>query len=321
MDSQDQFSEMYVCLSELSDPSDLFQSQQVEYLMLSTLPLKVTCGNVTVTTPKAYTYLDDSNTSVFEDIPSTWKLKDALRTGECFPPNVAASVGRALARFTIALYNWSRQPEQAELRERLEGCQWSTNLCYLLTYGQLTAALEKHPDLIGDKAEYIEQARELGRQAIFEKHMHWGIIHADYWTGNVLLPKDLSNCSEEPITLHLLGWEMSKYTSPFFDIGQMMAYLYLPFHFHGIVAGQAAVEAVCQEVSKSPLMEIPRFPFLVAMHFGVHLIVCPYRPPQPEAKEKLNSCIGYGGEVIKAAMTEDVNWLRRSVLGQLFVNV
>lgn len=288
--------------------------QQLEYLLLSHLDLKVTVGSVTVTTPRAFEYFPPTNTSVIQHIGNSTTIKAALLE-ESIPLTIANTLGRALARYSLELYSWSRDSSQAALRNKVSAVEWSKEISFAVTYGHILQVADLYPSILNPHRDAMKKLFERAKKDYFEENEEWGMIHGDYWTGNVLVPKSFPEEGAQ-VKMYILDWEVTKISLPCFDIGQMLAELYLPVLFNDKLAGQAIIDGLCEELMGSEYMEIDGFREGVAAHFGVHLLVWPYKMGWD--KERLEECLKLGGEFIQRSVDVDLEWLKGSCLGALF---
>jgi len=89
---------------------------------------------------------------------------------------------------------------------------------------------------------------------------------------SVLLTKALDT---NPLNIYVVDWEFAQFSLPAFDIGQMVAELYMLDHYKSISAGVWLITGFMEgygEIEKN-------LAYQVAIHAGVHIIVWGNRTP------------------------------------------
>ena len=140
-----------------------------------------------------------------------------------------------------------------------------------------------------------------------------GIIHGDYWTGNILVSQHTTDSNIGVNQLYVIDWEMTKFAPAIFDIGQLSAEVFLHFRkkpeaiklldaFLGAYKGLESTATRCK----------------VAIAFGVHLVVWPIRLQGWGTMGEIEECVKMGAEYIQKGLQGDVNWLQKGMLREFF---
>lgn len=270
-------------------------------------------NSITIGIPDIYYYDRDNKVLVMQDAGVEVKnLKDSLLAGE-INSSQAVAIGCALADFATLLHTWSKT--QPQLCQEMSQHRQATDIYLWATYGRLVETISIVSDgILGDYQETFDQVHQLMTSEMRDS-VGCGIIHGDYWTGNILVSQDPTNSNTGINQLYVIDWEMSKVAPAIFDIGQMSAEIFLVYHFRkkpealklldaflGASSGPDSTAAWCK----------------VAIHFGTHLVVWPIRVPGWGTMGEIEECVKIGAEYIQKGLQCDVNWLKNSVLGELF---
>ncbi|KAK7757531.1 hypothetical protein SLS62_000546 [Diatrype stigma] len=205
-----------------------------------------------VKVPHLYLFDRETSTQVLEDIPGVVDLKTIFvspNANDVLSKPLATSIGRALGSWLRAFHAWASAPAQSHLCANAE---MGTNelmrkLKYFITYGSFIEVLEKFPDVIGDHKKSLQEVQHMAIKE-FEKtasgdgdgREEWGLIHGDFWTGNVLFPE--SRFREEKTKLFIVDWEFAQYGHRAYDIGQMIGDMYERKHFKGVEGAIWAID-------------------------------------------------------------------------------
>ena len=144
-----------------------------------------------------------------------------------------------------------------------------------------------------------------------------GIIHGDFWCGNLLLSPPGSKSSTN-WSIYVTDFELTHVSLASADIGQMLAELYLLYHFWSRSEALEMMKGLLSTYKLTELTEELRF--RVGLQFGVHLVVW---PPFTQTwidcgEERLKDCVQYGVDCISAAHRKDEHFWKSHVLGALF---
>lgn len=132
-----------------------------------------------------------------------------------------------------------------------------------------------------------------------------------------ILVSHSSNSSDGKSTLWIIDFELAQVSLPPFDLGQMVAELYLLFHFTPNNANQLTlITAFLTAYGSMP----ERDKFRTVVVFGIHLVAWPWRTPSWKGEsQKVRACAGFGAECVRAAVNRDKDHLKRGPLRALFV--
>jgi len=274
--------------------------------------LRIEIDSVTVGLPEIYYYDEKNKVLVMQDAGAEVNnLKASLLAGE-INSNQADVIGRAIAKFASKLHSWGKA--QPELCEEIRAHRQATTVPLWLTYGRLAETIDiVSENMLEEYREVFHQA-QLVMTAEMRDSAECGIIHGDYWTGNILISLDSRNKDLGLGSLYVIDWEMSKVAPPLFDIGQMSATIFLANFrqkpeaislldsFLGSYDGLHSLNSRCK----------------MAIHFGAHLVVWPIRVSGWGTSKEMEGCAKLGAEYIRKGLHGDVEWLKHSVLGKLF---
>jgi hypothetical protein len=141
--------------------------------------------------------------------------------------------------------------------------------------------------------------------------------HDQLTTSNSILLHDGPIPAEDSgstLQLLVIDFELSHVSSLAFDLGQAFAELYLLSHFRNISAGKDMISAFMAGYGKLD----DDMALRVALHFGVHLIVCPCRVPGWGEAEIMEKCVEFGRDCCTHAWAGDKEWFRGGVLDKVF---
>lgn len=269
--------------------------------------------SVTIGIPEVYYYDENNKVLVMQDAGVDVKdLKTSLLFGK-INFNQADVIGCAVAKFASRLHTWSKA--QPQLCEDIQKHRQTTIISLWATYGRLAETI----NMVSENA--LEEYREVFEQAqrVMTTEMQdstgCGIIHGDYWTGNILISLDATNTNLGLGSLYVIDWEISKVAPPLFDIGQMCAEIFLVNHFHRQPEAISLLDSFlnCYDGLDSLSSRCK-----MAIHFGTHLVVWPIRVPGWGTPKEVEACAKLGAEFIRKGLQSDVEWLKQSVLGKLF---
>ncbi|PTB78833.1 hypothetical protein M440DRAFT_1373802 [Trichoderma longibrachiatum ATCC 18648] len=286
-------------------------------------------GPTAVMAPRCYLFDPDTHTQVHQDFPGTIDLVSLLQStkvDQSLPGISSLSVGYALGSWLRFFHSWTSGPAQAELRRRVGPNEGMRRLKCQITYDSFIEILERHPETIEDYRETLEAVRSAMRYE-FEREPTEGdeirgIIHGDFWAGNVLLPDSPSHRTISPLepnNLVIIDWEKVQFGHRAVDIGGMLADLYERKHFKGVAASMPIMRGFIK--GYGPLSE--ELAFRTAIHAGVHLICWYYRrdrnAPLPYPLPKVLDALTLGRDFILRGWARDRDWFEDSVLAPLFM--
>lgn len=239
-------------------------------------------------------------------------LKGSLMAGE-INSSQAVTIGYALADFSTLLHTWSKT--QPQLCQDMSKHRQATDIYLWATYGRLGETISMVSDgILEGYQETFDQAHQLMTSEM-RGSVGCGIIHGDYWTGNILVSQDPTNSNIGINRVYVIDWELSRVAPAIFDIGQMSAEIFLVYHFR---KKPEAVKLLDAFLGAYNGLESTAARCKVAIHFGTHLVVWPIRVPGWGTMEEIEECVKIGAEYIQKGLQVDENWLKRSMLGELF---
>ncbi|OKL62910.1 hypothetical protein UA08_01198 [Talaromyces atroroseus] len=261
----------------------------------------------TVKTPSLYQSLSAGHTQIMEDLPGSADLKSWLLSpaGMCIEKSVAKAIGHALGSWIGSFHAWGSQDRQAGLRKKLAGNKSMQKLKYAINYETLVSMVDKYPQILDGTRAVFEQVRSHAAEEISDSDQRnnngsWGLIHGDFWTGNVLIATN---------SMFIIDWELSQLGMRALDLGQMLAELYEVKHFKGNDAGAWIIEGLVENYA--PLNE--EIAFRTAVHMGVHL-VCWSSVPGWGSQRQIEDAIMIGRELVVKGWKRDRAWFERDEL-------
>ncbi|KAH9993652.1 kinase-like domain-containing protein [Xylariaceae sp. FL0662B] len=278
--------------------------------------------------PQLYLFDQETNTQVLEDIPGAVDLKEVFKSPTAnvvLSKSFATSIGRALGSWLRSFHSWTSARPHDDLRPDVEigHNEPMRELKYRITYGSFINVLEEFPDVLDDHKKTLEEVKtsvtnDFKKTASDEQGEEWGVIHGDFWTGNVLLPEGQQ---PEETKLYIIDWEFTQFGHRAYDIGQMIGDLYELKHFKDIEAALWAIDAFVQSYGTMD----EEMAFRVSIHTGVQLITWVTRGPplhmRPAwaTRERVAAIVKLGMTFILKGWEKDRDWFQSSVLAGLFV--
>ncbi|CZR69204.1 uncharacterized protein PAC_19104 [Phialocephala subalpina] len=303
----------------------IFEESMLE--ALDSLKPSSTPHQFTIKTPRLYLFNRETNTQVHEDFTDTTDLKSVFisqNANDIRSQSVATSIGHALGAWTRSFHSWASAPAQAQLRTEIANNKLMRELKLKITYDSFVGVLEKFPDILGHNREVLEEVKasalgEFGGPVANIGGDYWGIIHGDFWAGNVLVPNALLP-KLEAINLVVIDWELAQIGHRAYDLGQMLGDLYERKHFKNVDGAVWAIEGFLE--GYGPLDD--DFAFRTAIHTGVHVLGW-YNRRNPAAAlrgtpEQIQSFVTFGRDLILKGWEKDKKWFEHSVFASLFQN-
>ncbi|KAL7808812.1 kinase-like domain-containing protein [Trichoderma aethiopicum] len=287
-------------------------------------------GPTAVMAPRYYLFDPDTYTQVHQDFPGTIdliRLLQSTKVDQSLPGSSSQSVGYALGSWLRFFHSWTSEPAQAELRRRVGPNEGMRRLKCQITYDSFIEILERHPETIEGYRETLEAVRsalrfEFEREPTEGDEVR-GIIHGDFWAGNVLLPDSPWHRTISPLApnnLVIIDWENVQFGHRAMDIGGMLADLYERKHFKDVAASIPIMRGFIE--GYGPLSE--ELAFRTAIHAGVHLICWYYRrdrnAPLPYPLPTVLEALTLGRDFILRGWARDREWFEDTVLAPLFMH-
>ncbi|KAI9840651.1 MAG: hypothetical protein M1838_003953 [Thelocarpon superellum] len=205
-----------------------FQQHYEHILLIERVPsVSHTLDGVTTTVrnPQSLHRFSASNVLATEFLPLSVKL-NALLFGTSCTDRYARRVGTALGTWTRDFHGRGRRPEQSSLRQEVGKHQQAASLKYGIKYGGLETSIDLFPDLLAGYRDLVHgvcrRMKALATRATSSSTVIYGRKSA-------LLPRSASEVEERQVVI--IPWELCQISSIVFDLGQMLAELYRPYHF------------------------------------------------------------------------------------------
>ncbi|KAH6658913.1 kinase-like domain-containing protein [Truncatella angustata] len=282
--------------------------------------------SIVITTPRLCLFDRETDIQVLEDFTGTdgfkWVLYSA-NADKLLPQPSPALIGRQLGSWLRSFHEWTSAPEQAALRAQMWQNDPMRKVKYGYTYGSFLPVLENYPELLDGYRETLETIRDAIAKE-FEKSStesgdSWGLVHGDFWTGNILIPT--TPWREPPVAdetnkLFIIDWEFAQFGHRSYDLGQIVGDLYERKVFNDNAAGISTMEGVINGYGKLS----DEMAFRTAIYVGVHLIGWYKRRPQKVIPpEIIVAGLTIGRDFIIKGWEKDRKFFEGSGLASLFV--
>ncbi|KAI0163698.1 kinase-like domain-containing protein [Pestalotiopsis sp. NC0098] len=279
---------------------------------------RVYAKTVVVKAPQLYLFDRETNTQVLEDFTNAGGFKSIV-----FSPTSASLVpqppviGRHLGSWLRSFHDWSSAPQQAAMRNQLWQKDPVRKLKYLVTFDVFIRVLENFPELLDGHQQTLKEVQE-AMAADFQKPSNeadegWGLIHGDFWSGNILLSNPPWN---EPPQLGIIDWEFAQFGHRSYDLGQIVGDLYEKAVFLNADT-KSVMEAIINGYGKLS----DDMAFRTAIYVGVHLIGWYHRRPRsapPIAQEVIVAGLTIGRDFIYKGWEKDKKFFEGTALTSLF---
>ncbi|RWA07377.1 hypothetical protein EKO27_g7716 [Xylaria grammica] len=286
-------------------------------------------GVVGVKAPRLYLFIHDTNIQVLEDFPTAVDLKSLFVSptrNSILTAPVAATVGYSIGAWLRSFHDWSMS-SNAKLRD-VGNNEPMRKLKYAITYDSHLSVLENNfPALLEGHRSALEQVKDAAtkefakRSKDGDEDKNWGLIHGDFWTGNVLLPGDMSptNMQHPGAKLSIVDWEFTQFGHRAYDIGQMISDMYERWHFS---EADGAIPAIEGFINGYGVLEDDDLAFRIAIHAGVQLIGWYTRrapnSPLRFSLEKVTDAMRIGRDWIEKGWQKDRNYFESTPMASLF---
>ncbi|KAJ5752205.1 hypothetical protein N7520_009122 [Penicillium odoratum] len=275
-------------------------------------------GNFTVKTPRVFYFNKETNTQVLEDLPKSLDLKNFLLSDLAKGASEAMgrSLGRSLGTWLRSFHDWADKPEQKECRSLLAQNQAMKTLKFHVNYALLVDTIAQFPALLEQSRSVFEDVKSLAERDMNNKDQGGcGIIHGDFWTGNVLVPRfPLDEHSDT--TLFIIDWELCQIGTRALDLGQMIAELYETKLFKEVNCGLWIIKGLMEGYGSLS----DEMAFRTTIHVGVHLVVWGSRVGGWGTQEQVEEVVKVGRDLIMQGWNKNRNWFEGGDLECLFAN-
>ncbi|KAJ5325274.1 hypothetical protein MYU51_020841 [Penicillium brevicompactum] len=274
--------------------------------------------DVTVKTPRLLYSNQATHTQVLEDLPNSLDLKTFLLSGDSgsLSESSALAIGRALGSWLRSLHVWAAEKGQASSEQFLRENKPMQQLKFYANYTLLVESVSSFPAILEESRGIFEQVRDLAA-AELERRVHddeYGVIHGDFWTGNVLVQRSSLDTAEGSTNLFVVDWELSQVGNRALDLGQMIAELYETKLFKHLDIGLQIIQGFT--AGYGPISD--EMAFRTAIHVGVHLICWGSRVPGWGSQEQVKEVVKVGRDIIVQAWAKEKTWFEEGSLGCLF---
>ncbi|KPM46199.1 hypothetical protein AK830_g328 [Neonectria ditissima] len=274
-----------------------------------------------IRTPAVYHFDRDTNTLVQEYLVNAVSLKTyslkyfAAPTPESLKPQ-CQQLGYGLGAWLRSFDDWSQQPGQAALREKLAENKEMQALKNMINYKQLVQMADRHPTILGDIKSDLQNISNMAA-AELEDEAALHVIHGDFWTGkeprSVLLPDEaIEEGGQTPV--RIIDWELAQLGVRPLDLGQMVAELWQLKLYKDIDAGEWLIQAFGHGYGGLGAQDA----FRAIIHVGVHLICFGSQTPGWGTPTQSLQLVETGKEVLLKAWVKDREFFKGHVLEALF---
>ncbi|OGM39637.1 hypothetical protein ABOM_011645 [Aspergillus bombycis] len=277
-----------------------------------------TASQFTAKTPHIYSFNPLTNTQVMEDLPDSVDLKSFFvspSSARSVPHEWAVSLGRALGHWLSSFHSWAKESAQTDVTLELEQNHFFQDLKFSINYDSLVNMVSKYPEILEGSRGVFEKVRDMARSELGRKDGEgFGVIHGDFWSGNIILPKTSldTKCSNTP--LFIIDWELAQCGTRALDLGQMIAELYELKHYKDVDAGVWIIQGITE--GYPALSEEMAFRTLI--HVGTHLIFFGSTVPGWGTDEQIADVVRLGKDLIVKAWEKDKSWFKGTVWECLF---
>ncbi|KAL7904943.1 kinase-like domain-containing protein [Trichoderma velutinum] len=287
----------------------------------------LTDPSILIQVPLSFLLDQESNIQVLEDFVDSTGLKSMLLSaeGSKLLPSSLEAIGFALGSWVRAFHMWAAAPEQATLRAQMWQSDPMRKIKYLFTYHAFLKVLETQPEVLEGHREILEEIRDAISEEYerpgTEEDEDLGLIHGDFWSGNILLPA--TPWREPPLPgvsnkLFIIDWEFAQFGHRSNDIGQILGDLYERRLYGNVETVAPVMEGVIKGYGE--LSE--RMAFRVAIYVGVHLIGWYNRRPRNGPKvvplHVILEGLTIGRDFIIKGWEKDRAFFENSALASLF---
>ncbi|KAI1412863.1 kinase-like domain-containing protein [Hypoxylon sp. FL1857] len=268
-----------------------------------------------VRTPKFFHFDEATNSQIQEYLQNgidlkTYALKTYAGSDSETTKHQCLQLGKALGRWLRGFHDWASQ--QASLRTVVAGNKELQQLKHFINFSWLLDRVKQFPSILSEAEGVFEEVKNMAAAELNDESK-LQVIHGDFWSGNILLPK---NPIEEgvDVPMFVIDWEMSQIGQPNLDLGQMIAELYELKLYKGILGGLWMVQGFVDGYG----VVSEDFAFRTAIQVGAHLISFGTSVPGWGTPEQVENCARTGKEIIVHAWKKDRRWFEGHDLACLF---
>ncbi|KNG81449.1 hypothetical protein ANOM_009573 [Aspergillus nomiae NRRL 13137] len=277
-----------------------------------------TTSQFTAKTPHMYSFNPLTNTQVMEDLPDSVDLKSFFvspSSARSVPREWAVSLGRALGHWLSSFHSWAKEPAQTDVALELEQNHFFRDLKFSINYDSLVNMVSKYPEILEGSRGVFEKVRDMAKSESGRKDGEgFGVIHGDFWSGNIILPKNSLDTKHFNTPLFIIDWELAQCGTRALDLGQMMAELYELKHYKDVDAGVWIIQGITEGY---PALS-DEMAFRTLIHVGTHLIFFGSTVPGWGTDEQIADVVRLGKDLIVKAWEKDKTWFKGMVWECLF---
>ncbi|KAJ4355584.1 uncharacterized protein N0V89_003604 [Didymosphaeria variabile] len=262
---------------------------------------------VAVKTPKLYHYDERERVLGIQYIPDTRSLHECL---DRLSKEQAERMGHALGTWLSAFHAWMDTPEQSGLKAQLKQNKKEVELKWKLTWGQGTEVLDRLGDVVDEEDRRMWDAACLTAWEDLGKEEKKGLVHGDFWAGNILVANTLAaEGSTGELHLHIIDFEFSHFASRATDLGQFLGDLCERYYIHASPPFSILRVIVGFLTGHGPISE--ELKWRTAVYVGVHMVNWwsrgpPGRKDADESKrERGLGLVRTGVEFVKGGQEQD----------------
>ncbi|KAI0901885.1 kinase-like domain-containing protein [Annulohypoxylon nitens] len=271
--------------------------------------------NFIVRTPRFFHFDEKNNSQIQEYLQGGIDLKNyALKTYDNSNSDKtkyqALQLGKALGRWLRSFHGWASQ--QAKLRSVVVKNKELQQLKHFINFQWLLDRVKQFPSILGDAESVFRAVKDMAAAELSDESQ-LQVIHGDFWSGNILLPKTPIEVGVD-VPMFVIDWEMAQLGKLNLDLGQMIAELYELKLYKDIAAGLRIIQGFVNgygAVSEA-------FAFRTAIQAGAHLISFGTSVEGWGTQEQVENCARVGKEVIVHAWKKDRQWFEEGDLACLF---
>ncbi|KAH8645398.1 kinase-like domain-containing protein [Xylariales sp. PMI_506] len=278
--------------------------------------------------PRLYLFNREANIQVLEDFTETKGFKLTLfspNAAELLPPSSPAAIGHQLGSWLRSFHTWASAPDRAALRAQIGQSEPFRKLKYQYTFDGFLKVLSNYPELLEGHEKVLESIQDAAAKE-FEKlptegDENWGLIHGDFWSGNILIqttPWKEPLQSGGPNKLFIIDWEFAQFGHRSYDLGQLIGDLYERKLFNSSDITVPVLEGVIAGYGELS----DEMAFRTAIYVGVHLCGWynrrPRRGPWVPAEEAIQPGLKVGRDFILKGWERDRAFFESTILAGLF---
>ncbi|KAJ4991645.1 hypothetical protein SVAN01_02760 [Stagonosporopsis vannaccii] len=280
-------------------------------------------GLLSVCTPSTFFYATSSQIQIIEDLRPARDLAEIITArDDDFPQHDFVATSFALGAWLRAFHDWSNEPEQDRLKQEMSDNEASRELKWQITYDKIVGIAKGFPTIpeknVNVLAEVrgravLEHTRRLAGNPANREEVSRGLIHGDFWTGNVLftsMPKP---------QLHVIDFEFAHFGHRATDLGQMIGdLLEKSYMSDSHTSVRSHCEATITAFVKGYGNLSDEMAYRIIIHAGAHIINWCARHPGAEMRGRADELIQRAVAIVVKAWEEDQPWFDGHVLGCLF---